>query len=160
MYSIYDKESAINQVLRYLNLSENGIYSEKARSAVRLHQRNNGIEENGIVDFITFNSLYNDYKISQNKKNAGQGILTDKTFPYSFGNQGTDVSIINAMLSDVLEDYTYFGYVPRGSYFSRDTADAVKMLSKVFGLSERDAVDEEFFERLRFERDNKNSSFK
>ena len=160
MYSIYDKESAINQVLRYLNLSENGIYSERASSAVRRHQRANGIEESGVVDFITFNSLLKDYKKIQNKKNAGWGMLTENAFPYSFGDQGTDVSIINAMLSDVLEDYSFFGYLPKGSYYSRDTADAVKMLSGVFGFLERDSVDEEFFERLRFERDNKNSSFK
>ena len=82
MYSIYDKESAINQVLRYLNLSENGIYSERARSAVRLHQRKNGIDESGIVSLfpeIILTPLYSAVVFS----GISVAILYDITCPYS-----------------------------------------------------------------------------
>ena len=151
MYSITDKESAINQVLEYLGLAKNGVFNERAREEVLIHQRRNGISESGVVDYITFNSLRDEYHANKARENARDGVILTPAFPYSFGDSGTDVARINSMLADVLSLYTTEGYIPRGAYFTRDSALAVTELRKIFRLPPGESVDEDFLVVLRRE---------
>ena len=151
MYSIFDKEAAVNQVLKYLGLVENGVYDERARVAVSEFQESVGLSPSGVVDYSTFTLLLNAYNKRLVKEEAKVGGLNN--FSYSFGDSGSDVAIINAYLSDVLAHYSSDLISPRSAYFTRDTEAAVNFLRGVLGLSPSKNVDEEFFVRLMRDRE-------
>lgn len=150
MYSIFDKQSAVNQILKYLGFRENGVFGERARILVRELQRENGLTESGIVDYETFNILLRDYKARQAKALARRTGLN--SFPYSFGDSGSDVAVINSYVSDVLMRYSSELPSPREAYFTRDTERAILFLRGVLGLAPSVEVDEEFWVRLMQER--------
>ncbi|MBR2343055.1 MAG: peptidoglycan-binding protein [Clostridia bacterium] len=153
MYSIFDTEAAINQVLEYLGLAQNGVYGERERGAVTAHQRAAGLTESGVVDLATFNSLRDTYRRGEARSAAPVGVLSSPSFPYSFGDTGNDVAVLNSMLADVLTLYTTEGYLPRGSYFTRDSENAVRELRRIFRLPDSNELDEDFFVILRLERE-------
>lgn len=151
-YMIEDKESAIRTVQNFLGISQNGIYDEQTRLAVMKAQKKYGLNETGITDYETFIVLKEEYEAKRRANEARRRIPTEARFPYSFGDMGSDVTVINALLHEVKERYTIDVLSPLGVFYSDRSEKIVSVLRKIFGMNEGTHIDEEFFYRLTEER--------
>ncbi len=150
MYRIEDKASAIKEIQRLLKINESGFYDTVTRDKVKDTQKQNGIEQTGIVDYTTFVKIVNDHKRSSDKIwNSNYLFLPD--FPYRTTNIGSNITRINDALKIVLKDYRYDGIIPAGGYFGNDTVNAIRFLRKVFMLDDSDEIDEELMNRILYE---------
>ena len=154
MYYITDKQSAIKTVQRFLGQNQTGVYNAGTAKSVIAHQEEKGIEKSGIVDYETFNSLKENYL----ENNEFPIIFTQ--FPYKTGDSGTDITMLNAIIGEVIGEYTFEGLTESGSYYSTNTAEAVARLREIFMLSDSANVDREFLNRLLREKNAINLSKK
>ena len=145
MYQITDITSRNNQILKYLELPENGIIGLRAVDLIKERQKILELNETGKVDYATFLSLRDEYLKKQRQKNAGLGIFRNPSFPYRFGSVGGDVGYINYLLSEALSRYTFEGKAPRGIFFGRDTENAIERLREIYLLPSGKLLDEELF---------------
>ena len=160
MYDITDKSNAIREVKKYLYLvSQNmypeigrgtidGIYDSQTRKSVASYQKIKKLPETGTVDLNTFNLLYKDYYSTQRRLLSKGYIITEDGFPLSIGTMNEDVRIIHAMIGELNDIYTELSEVGHGSYYSKGTAESVKMLRKIFGMPDGEHVDEELYQRM------------
>ncbi len=150
MYNLYDKEGAIKAVQRLLMKNQTGVIDQSTREEIKKIQKEVGLIDNGIVDYRTFIEIVNLHRKESNIRLSGKsdGI---SNFPYYSGSMGRDMSIINSYISAVLAKYNYSKRLPTNNYFSVDTESAVLWLRKIFGLSNKNIIDEEFYIRLKRE---------
>ena len=152
MYYITDKHEAIRTVQRFLGQNQTGVYGADTRDAVAEHQVKRNIRKSGVVDYDTFNSLKSDY-LAQDA-----GFTLFSKFPYKRGDMGTDVTVINAIIAEVISEYEFDGTVSEVGYFGDTTADAVLRLREIFGLGYSDKIDKNFMKRLLMEKNAINLS--
>ncbi len=160
MYRIEDKEAAVKQVQRLLDITVTGVFDEETRLAVISFQNRKGLNESGIVDYESFTLMKEEYLKEDMRREARRRLPFSPRFPYSFGDMGNDVTLINALLNDVMKEYTVEVLSVVGVFYSDRTENAVRELRKIFGLREGGHIDEEFFYRLTEEQkslQNKNS---
>ena len=150
-YSIYDKTAAINRVRLFLGLSANGTYDIEVIEKIKSIQKKSGLLQSGIVDYETFKLLVQEYNNELIKRKGGEVLFGENNFPFRFGNRGNNIILLNTMLREVLQEYTYEGDLPTGAFYSRNTENSVSRLRKVFGLKDSNTVDEEFLYRLKQE---------
>ncbi len=151
MYTIGNRAGAIKTVQRYLGLSESGIFDDKTRVAVKEFQSARNLEITGVVDYISFVLLRSHFYENENARNAAKIAPTLK-FPVKFGDSGPQITRLNSELSEALANYSFYGILPRGSFYNSYTSGAVVRLREIFGLKSGDVVDEELYMRLQRER--------
>jgi peptidoglycan hydrolase-like protein with peptidoglycan-binding domain len=151
MYTIDNKGEAIKTVQRYLGLSENGIYDDKTRTAVKEFQSLNDLVTTGEVDFVSFSKLRTHYFDRERAKSARR-LLPGARFPLQPGDGGSQVDALNSELAAALKKYSFYGIFPRGYYYNAYTSEAVIRLREIFGLEIKDIVDEELYMRVLRER--------
>ena len=142
MYYITEKHNAIKTVQRFLGQNQSGVYGENTKNAVAKHQSKNGIESTGIVDYKTFNSLKSDYLAIEDS------CFVFSSFPYKRNDYGSEVEILNALIAEVIKEYTFEGVIPSGNYYGNNTAEAVIRLREIFMLEASDKIDRIFIARL------------
>ena len=83
MYRIEEKIEAIKEVQRLLNLNQTGLFDKKTRDAVLNVQSKYKLAETGIVDYLTFTSIVEEYSNEKNNqwRDSGNRYFT------SFNNQ-------------------------------------------------------------------------
>lgn len=155
MYRTDDRTEAIREIQRALiiiygdsNVFPTGIYDEATLNSVKKFQSENGIEDTGIVDFITFIKISAEAQkkgvIESAERNTGKRV----SFPVSVGDSYPEIASINEALKTILDYYGIEHNVRGGYYFGKASADAAKQARRVYGISDGDTVDEELYERL------------
>ena len=163
MYNIYDTPRAVENVQRYLYfLSKkgygitavypDGIYGDETVISVKDFQKKQGIEESGIVDYITFTSLVNEYN---NVLNDSLPPVRIRLFPRLLQNQsiypGEEnkyIAMMQAILvSLAIVDSTFNDIEITGKYDLK-TEKAVNSIKRSFGLLPDSVIDKEFFRVL------------
>lgn len=155
MYYITERHNAIKTVQRFLGENQTGVYSEDTRNKVIAHQAENNIELSGVVDYETFNSLKEVYLKASTARDVS---VVFSGLPYKIGDMGTNIAIINAILTEVISEYTFESVPPNGSYYGNRTVDAVVRLREIFMLDYSQEIDEEFISRLLTEKNAINLS--
>ena len=151
MYPINNKSAAVKTVQRYLLLPESGIFDDKTRTAIKEFQSERNLEPTGVVDYKSFIELQSRYKTIGDSLKSGK-IAQGFIFPLKSGDNGDGIAILNSVLSQVLEKYSYYEILPRGNYYNVYTVKAVSRLRQIFGLKVGNDVDAEFYARLLRER--------
>lgn len=151
MRMIDDKVAFIKEIQRFLikvtpldyssGLSENGVYDERTKNAVRKFKVENGLSNDTVVDYRTFNVLYSKYL----KYKAENRVSLKR------GDRGDEVLELNMMLGRVGAEYSEFNGVEKSEYYSRSTENAVSFLKERFGFEADGIADGVFFERLKEE---------
>ena len=150
MYRIYDKTAIIKAIQAYLGTVDNsniyvavsGVYDDITKLSVLDFQKRNQLAETGTVNKETMELLYDEYirtiKVKELEKKH--------TFPLSKGVTSDEIREINKNLTALLDYYGYTHYVNANSnYYSADTADAVRMLRKIYLLDDSESIDEELY---------------
>ena len=155
MYRVEDKPLAIREVQRYLliisqndpsleAISVDGIYTEQTRAAVSQFQQNNAIFVTGTVDKTTFDLLYAEARRTIDDEEHKTRVSEPDKFPLRLGDSGHDVTMLNNNLRSLTEYYIDIEDIPYGSFFSRSTESAVKMMQQHF----RENIDGEVTRKL------------
>ena len=154
MYNIENRREAIKEVQRLLEINMTGDFDTRTSEAVKQHQSERNLEATGVVDYNTFLSLVESFRIRPRLSEDAKAILFSPSFPYSLGSQDDNVGRINSMLRDILSEYTVETKLPYGNYYNRDTVDAVLLLRKIFMMNTSTEIDEILFNRMVEERNS------
>lgn len=159
MYRIDNRQSVISELQRYLGkLTErdtpvvpNGRYDGNTREAVKRLQRGAGIPATGIVDYVTFNMLYEKYKDVTFKEELYESDILGIKFPIMPGETREEMIYINRLISSLLDCYRIYHRIRKNEYFSSESERGVTALKKIFGMS-GGGIDEYFYSRMLKER--------
>lgn len=150
MRKIDDKKAFIKEIQRFLIrvtpngealIFESGIYDERTRAAVRSFKSDNGLSEDTVVDYETFDLLYEKYRLADAEKKP----------TLKRGDRGDSVLELNMLLLAVGEEYSEFTAYTVSDYYSSDTERAVMFMKERFGMESGGEADGVFVERLRTE---------
>ncbi len=155
MYHIRDNKAAIRVTQRYLSkiyrntitVSENGVFDEKTIAALNMFQKEHELEIVNYVDFDTFSKIFEAY-LDAERNLSVEKVTSSVVFPISRGTQSNFMLQINSMLTDVLKFYSIFDAPGITNYYSAETENAVKYISKIFGLPEQTEIDQLLYLRL------------
>lgn len=157
MYSIYDKESAILQVQGFLQtvgdkdifVAPSGVYDENTRLLVISFQRENSLEPSGAVDLITFNLLNEKYARQEEDQRVKESNAYITDFPVVPGTRARGMTHINGMLSFLMNYYGQSHNLREASnFYTAETANAVRILRKIYYLEPLELIDAELYQRL------------
>ena len=146
MYRIEDRREAIKAVQLYLSVPQTGRWDSATRKSLRDFQALKGIPQSERVDYDMFEMLRLWHDEREMIMRAGSREISK--FPYSLGDFGDDVAILNGYLSKALEDYSHDYVMPRGGVYSSASVAAVVRLREIFGLREAASVDEALYDRV------------
>ena len=165
MYYITDKKAAVRQVQKFLFLLSDtiytsipripidGVYNGETKQAVEKFQALMNLEVTGIVDFITFSSLYDEYLKVFEWKNMRDYVVGDTEFPMVIGTYTEDVRVLHVLINELKKTYTEIPDVGKENFYTTRTAKAVEYLRKIFRFSDGEHVDKELFDRILKETD-------
>ena len=121
----------------------NGIYDEVTAEAVRAFQRYFGLNPSGEVDRDTWNRLsevYREIVLGIPDSVYGGNARLYPGYFLSEGMRNGDVTNLQTYLSYIGEFYTDIPRIPVTGYYGDQTAEAVRVFQRLFGLPETGAV--------------------
>ena len=156
MYRIYDIPSAIREVQIYLSLVGNpdifvapsGVYDENTRLSVLDFQRSEGLLESGAVDYPTFVRLYDVYLVMRDTEDLKRKSDSFITFPMVPGRHSSGMVHINGMIARLLDYYGYTHNLRQSGFYSAETELGVKALREIYGLEDKEYIDEILYMRM------------
>ena len=148
VYQLNDKKSYIKRLQRMFGISETGIYDERLKEKISAYQKSGGLEQTGIVDYLTFKALIE----TDGKRRIAEKIKSDlpflNNFPYTYGDIGEGVCFLNSLISDIIQRNGLDLRKPRGKFYNNDTVNAVKSLRKATNSAEAEDIDELLLNKL------------
>ena len=162
MYRITDTPSAIKEVQKYLSsysqsakfIPPSGVYDDITRMAVIELQNQFDIEPTGIVDYLTFITLYDNYISTLRAKDISEALDSLTAFPLVRGARNQTIRQINAIMGRLLDYYGVIHSLINTSVFTAETERAVIALRKIYVMDRLGIIDEEFFRRISLDHDS------
>ncbi|MBR5139826.1 MAG: peptidoglycan-binding protein [Clostridia bacterium] len=156
MYRIYDKPAAIKRVQQYLSLvsdpsifvAPSGVYDENTRLSVIYFQNLHGLSPTGVVNYPTFELLYNDYLFITKKEVLSDKLNSFIAFPLLPGHMAEEMMHINRTMGDLLDYYGFTHRLRDSNFYSEESADAVRTLREIYNLKPLELIDEELYLRM------------
>lgn len=131
--------------LRFVSAFENtvprigisGTFDEATAAALRAFQTNYGLEPTGVSDIVTWEKLYDVYRGLADS-------IPDYAFDYvalpypgvilRVGSEGEDVVYVQENINTLAGVYTDIPTIEVSGYYSEETANAVRIFQRIFGL--------------------------
>lgn len=162
MYRIDNRESVIREIQKYLRelgyrdipILENGMFDRNTRLSVLRFQEERSLPKTGIVDYETFQFIYEEYLRKKLKDEIARNNPFRFKFPIKVGDRSESVFFINQTVAKLLDSYGYPHRIQKSEYFSEETKRGVVQLLQIFGLEGDGSIDEELYLRLLDERDS------
>lgn len=129
-------------------VSINGEYDEITTAAVRSFQALRGLEENGKVDYLTYSKLVSEKKRVETEKLITMPLVGGGSFPLSEGDNSESVRMLNLMINELSVSYDSVPYVGTGTYYGKNTANAVLTLTEIFNTPITESVDKHLYYRI------------
>lgn len=127
-----------------------GIFGEETTAAVRSFQRKYSLDETGVVDFETWESIKS--KNSEAVFIASRPIqiipITNEDLPLVKGTDNSLVYTLHLMLNLLAERYMNFSALPLQSLFDERTEREVRRFQRVISREETGRVDKETWNKL------------
>ncbi|MBQ7109254.1 MAG: peptidoglycan-binding protein [Clostridia bacterium] len=120
-----------------------GIFGPSTAAAVRAFQQSAGLPQTGVVDEVTWNSIYSSYITKYNS--LPEDYRSSGVIPYpgrllALGVSGDDVRTLQEFLAFISKTYPEIPTVSVTGYFGPETQAAVLAYESTFGLPERGFV--------------------
>ena len=166
MYRLDDENAAVAEVQRFLymlstttspdipRVAVDGIWGAETADAVIAFQRMQGLEENGKVNYETFEALYYEYTVALSDIESRSYLISYQGFPLKRNMMNDDVLLLHLIITEIQKEYGYLTEVSKSTYYSETTEKAVVELQGIFGIEESGEVDADTFSRLIFEMDS------
>jgi peptidoglycan hydrolase-like protein with peptidoglycan-binding domain len=158
MYQIDDPRQVVKQIQTYLlanayqnhdipKLVINGIYDAPTREAVTTFQRSVGLPPTGVVDYRTWQRLYEEQKhLSDEGQNS---TFTEvQAFPLRLGDTGHPVTVLQSQLGEFSRIYPNVMRPAITGQFGLATADAVRAMQRNYGEYANGVVTVPFWNRM------------
>ena len=165
MYPLYDKNSAIKEVQKFLHVisdrinsdiprvSIDGVYGVETENSVKAFQSLYGLTVSGKVDLETFIELYALYTLATDDFYIDDHIIKDDIFPLKYGDQHDDIITLHLYLNELNKRYPYIGKVEKSNYYSRNTEMIISDLERLFKYPVTGEVSKFLFKRIKNEVD-------
>ena len=152
MYKLYDRNEATKRVQRYLSVvgphnsttSESGNFDDKTRQSVKSFQSKHGINPTGVVDRITFDTLYKQYLIEE-KINFINSCPTFLKFPILPGDNSFGIKNLKTNLKVLLDHYGYQHSIRDSEFYDEETVKSINYLRTVYMIKPNNIIDEELY---------------
>lgn len=120
-----------------------GIYDSETEQAVLAFQNKYGLDPTGKIDAATWEQLYKAYLASAAAFAPLDGItpLTANNVPLKEGDAGYVIYILQAMINTVAQFYDNTEGAPESGVYDSATADSVKQLQEITGITPDGVVD-------------------
>lgn len=133
-------------------LTVDGIFGSGTQATVRQYQSLKGLAADGVIGQNTWNAVVNDYG----------SIPADATAiypgaPLTYGSTGIAVLTMQGYLNDISPVYTAISSIVADGRFGQNTANAVRLFQRQFGLSADGIIGENTWYRITGVRNNTNS---
>ena len=139
-----------------LSVAVDGIYDKRTKQAVSRFQELYGLENTGIADFFTWESIDDEYRYYAEVfgKSKSLSPFPDSTdFSVGQGDRSDLVAIIQLMLNELRIFYDMYGYIPPNGRYGTATEGAVREFQRIGGLDTTGRVDRRTWNRLAEEYD-------
>lgn len=162
MYSVNDRPAAIKEVQKYLSsysegltfIPQSGVYDKVTKDAVIGFQIKFNIVPTGIVDYLTFTLLYDNYRMTQTKKDVRETVDSVIKFPLILGTESTEMRQINQIIGALLDYYGITHSLTESIFFTEETLRGVLSLEKIYAIQKDGIIDEEFYRRIYLDYDS------
>ncbi len=156
MYRINDRSEAIKRVQQYLAsvqeraffVAPTGIFDDNTRLAVIDFQNTKNLSPTGEVDRFTFDALFLEYSLAVKKTKLLNSVGSFLCFPILPGEMGGGINHINRSMARLLNYYGITHRLRESSFYSDESARAVKVLRQIYLLPDLELIDEIFYERM------------
>ncbi len=141
----------VQYLLRYVanfvgtvpSLTVDGEYGPGTAAAVRAFQTTYGIPVTGVVDLVTYNTLYNVYTglLESIDLTFREGVVLP--FPgitLRVGSEGEDVVLLQNYLNEIAARYPSIPTIPATGYYGTQTAAAVTAFQEQFGIPDTPGI--------------------
>ncbi|MBQ8588373.1 MAG: peptidoglycan-binding protein [Clostridia bacterium] len=127
-----------------------GIYGEQTASSVRSFQRNNNLYETGSVDNDTWDKIIEVYDriIEENKRNVLVQIIDEGAIPFTVGDGGASLYVIQAMMLALAEYFENIDSVDVTGVFDAKTQKAAEQIQIISGITPNAQIDRIFINAL------------
>lgn len=153
-YTEEDKKKHIAEIQQFLrNISRtnssipsvipSGVYDNRTEEAVTSFQKYYGLPVTGKVDRATWDKLLEIYLVTEEYYAELASILPFPNSEHSLseGSSGFDVYILQAMLNTIFSFYTNMVPIAVSGVYGKETADAVRRLQNIMGMTGTGTVD-------------------
>ncbi|MBQ1244490.1 MAG: peptidoglycan-binding protein [Clostridia bacterium] len=152
MYDISDKRNAIREAQRFLlelhyateyipHIAIDGIYGEETRNAIGIFQSYNGLPITKEIDYITWQLLYEQFLLEEEKRLSEDYLILEEGLPLSLGAIGVDVELLQFLINRLSEKYDRIMRVETNGIFNYQTASALAELQKIYRIEETGILD-------------------
>lgn len=156
MYRINNRSEAIKRVQQYLSLVDErdvfvaptGVFDDNTRLAVVDFQRINNLSPTGEVDRLTFEALFSQYRLAVEKNKLNNSVGSFLSFPVLPGEMSGGMNHINRSMARLLDYYGITHRLRESSFYSDESAKAVKALRRIYLLPDLELIDEVFYGRM------------
>lgn len=153
MYRINDRPAAIERVQNYLRVAGNpeifvaptGVYDENTRLSVIEFQREKGLVASGIVDRITFDTLFSAFVSINERDKIAKDFGSFLDFPIIPGSFSREMIHINRILRTLLDYYGVTHDLSDSSFYSKSTSRAVNEVRRIYLMGTADFIDEDLY---------------
>ena len=128
-----------------------GVYGNDTVRAVKIFQRENGLQVDGIVGKATWDKMYNTVSAVNKIGNSDYKVETELAYPGTpirFGDSGTDVQYIQSRLNFIGKVFNSTIPVLETGYFGEDTLNSVKRFQQLYGLDADGVVGKDTWNEL------------
>ncbi len=139
-----------------LSVAVDGIYGNRLRDAISHFQSLYGLDNTGIADFLTWESIDDEYRYYSElfgKSRSLSPFPDTADFSVGQGERSDLILLIQIMLNELRIFYDLYGYIPQNGRFGTATASAVREFQRVGGLDMTGRVDRRTWNRLAEEYD-------
>lgn len=162
-YDITDQKQVVREIKKYLHAisthtypeitrgTVDGIYDNETRASVKKFQALQGLPETGVVDYITFLTLADEYGSIKTADALPDSLIEYQSFPMIYGDMSEDVRLLNMMITELSKIYKSIGAVGSDNYYSKRTVKAIKEIEKIFNLEITGITDAILYDRIKEE---------
>lgn len=165
-YRIDNETDPVREIQRYLlevahndervpKVTIDGHYGDTTRSAVRAFQSTEGMEETGVVDRATWDSLYQRHTDIWDTRQEVSSFPHTDDFDLHLGDTGVAVIVLQALLTEFAGIYPNVVRPAVTGQYGLATADAVRSVQRNYGLRADGIVTVELWNRMLRDYDSK-----
>ena len=128
-----------------------GIFDSATEDAVRSFQASRGLNANGIVDRMTWDAIYDEYKALALAEELPFFPSAPSDYAARLGEESSFISIIQILLQELSSVYDAFESVEITGIFDSATEQAIKELQRASGLEITGELDKNTYRRLLYD---------
>ena len=129
-----------------------GIFDSDTEKAVRSFQQTRGLPATGIVDKMTWDAIYGEFKRINEEKDRSQGYnffpASPPDYQASIGDAGAFISLVQLIMRELSVIYDVFEDVEVTGTFDSTTENAIKEFQRAAGLPITGRIDLRTWNRL------------